>query len=239
MLLLHGLGDDSSFWSASVPALGDAFRVVTVDLPGSGRTPVTEPSVAAFADEVLGALDEAGVPTAHVVGFALGGMVAQYLAARHADHVDRLVLASSFSTLNAQAGLFLDAVRDVVVATGSLRAVGPLVRPWQHSIDHLAGTSADGGPSVDGGPGDVDPAGWLAQQQAQRDFNGRATMALISAPTLVLSGAEDRLAPPTDAAELAAGIPAASLTAYPDAGHLLPVEVPDRFTADVRAFLSS
>ncbi|HEV7653239.1 MAG TPA: alpha/beta hydrolase [Mycobacteriales bacterium] len=81
------------------------------------------------------------------------------------------------------------------------------------------------------------PAGWLAAYQAQRNFDGRAELARIAAPTLVLAGDEDRLVPLSDARALADGIPRASLSVLAGSGHLINVELPVRFVTEVRAFL--
>ena len=242
LVLLHGLGGDRAFWAAELPQLRDDFQVITVDLRGSGDTPVTDDghSMATLADDVCAVLDVAGVESAHVVGFSMGGLVAQALAVRHPGRVERLVLASTYAVMNPQARMFLDAVRDVVLAEGSLRAVFPLVAPWLFSIGFLADPAhAAWFTAPEDDPDEIPepPAGWLAQYQAQRDFDGRADLASIRASTLVLSGGQDRLVPADDAAELAAGIAGATASTYAGSGHLINVEEPDRFVARVRAFV--
>ena len=239
VVLLHGLGGDRGFWAAETSAWRGSFRVLAVDLGGSGGTPVAAggQSVATLADDVCAVLDDAGVGSAHVVGFSMGGLVAQSMAARHPQRVDRLVLASTYAVMNPQARMFLDAVRDVVLASGSLRAVFPLVCPWLFSVGFLADPA---NAAWLGAPEDEDepPAGWLAQYQAQRDFDGRADLHRITAPTLVLAGDEDRLVSPADAHALIEGIAGATVSTYPGSGHLINVEQPDRFVTEVRTWLS-
>jgi 3-oxoadipate enol-lactonase len=240
LVLLHGLGGDSGFWAAETAVLRTDFRVVAVDLRGSGGTPVAGDghSVATLADDIDAVLDDAGIRSAHVLGFSMGGLVAQSLAVRHPHRVERLVLASTYAVMNPQARMFLDAVRDVVLASGSLRAVFPLVCPWLFSVGFLSDpANADWLRT----PEDEDepPAGWLAQYRAQRGYDGRADLHRITAPTLVLAGDEDRLVTAADAAALTDGIAGAALATFPGSGHLVNVEQPTRFLTEIRAFLGA
>lgn len=114
---------------------------------------------------VAALLDRERVATAHVLGFSMGGLVAQAFAVAHPDRLGRLVLASTYAVMNAQARMFLDAVRDVVQDTGSMRAVFPLVCPWLFSVGFLADPAHAAwwtAPEDDDEP----PAGWLAQYRA-------------------------------------------------------------------------
>jgi 3-oxoadipate enol-lactonase len=237
VVLLHGLGGDAGFWTAAVTRWATEFRVLTVDLPGSGASPVPDepPTIEGFADALRDVLDSAGVARAHVVGFSMGGLVAQALATGHRDRVDRLVLASTYAVMNPQARMFLDAVRDVVVAGGSLRPVFPLVYPWLFSVGFLADPANAAWLAA---PEDDEPTpGWLAQYRAQQAFDGRARLADVAAPTLVVHGADDRLVTDRDAAVLSTGIPGARAVTVTGAGHLVNVEAPDRFAREVRDFL--
>jgi pimeloyl-ACP methyl ester carboxylesterase len=239
LVLLHGLGGDRGFWAAESSALRTDFRVVSVDLRGSGGTPIAGDgqSVATLADAVCSVLDGAGIRSAHMVGFSMGGLVAQSLAARYPNRVDRLVLASTYAVMNPQARMFLDAVRDVVRSSGSLRAVFPLVCPWLFSVVFLSDKANAAWLQTPDEDEDEAPAGWLAQYQAQREFDGRADLHRITAPTLVLAGDEDRLVTAADAATLASGIDATSIRTFPGSGHLINVEQPARFLTEIRAFL--
>jgi pimeloyl-ACP methyl ester carboxylesterase len=84
LLLLHGWGSSRRDFTALLPALGERFEVLNVELPGSGRSPHLEqrPTVAAITDAVEGTLDAAGVGRVHVLGNSLGARVALELARR-------------------------------------------------------------------------------------------------------------------------------------------------------------
>src|SRR5271157_4550242 len=97
VVLIHGVGADGSSWDAIVPALTPRFMVIRLDLRGHGRSGHIDGALVLedFARDVLDVMAAAGAARAHVVGFSLGGMIAQALALDHASRVDRLVLLSA------------------------------------------------------------------------------------------------------------------------------------------------
>jgi pimeloyl-ACP methyl ester carboxylesterase len=97
LLALHGLGGTKASFLPTLGALGDAFRVIAVDLPGFGDS--VKPVRAAydapyFARAMTAVLDAAGIDRAHVAGNSMGGRVALEMALTAPDRVDRLVLLS-------------------------------------------------------------------------------------------------------------------------------------------------
>src|ERR1700726_3995976 len=92
---VSGLGFDRSGWEPVVSALRRRFRLVLIDNRGSGRSTTADRkfTVADMAVDVVAVLDSSRVARAHVLGASLGGMVAQELAIRFPQRVDRLVLA--------------------------------------------------------------------------------------------------------------------------------------------------
>ncbi len=97
VVLIHGVGADGSSWDEIAPALTSRFTVIRLDLRGHGRSGHIDGALTLqdFARDVVDVLDAAGAARAHVVGFSLGGMIAQALALDHAARVDRLVLLSA------------------------------------------------------------------------------------------------------------------------------------------------
>jgi 3-oxoadipate enol-lactonase len=190
---------------------------------------------------VAAVLDDAGLDKAHVVGFSLGGLVAQSLAVRHPARVDRLVLASTYAVMNPQARLFLDAVHEPY-ADGSLteRQMFGLICPWLFSTAFLADPANAGWISYPDDAGDEQaPEDWSRLYRAQRAFDGTRSLADIGASTLVLSGSEDRLVSRADAELLARRIPGARHDRIAGAGHLLNFEEPQRFLDAVEAHLAA
>lgn len=95
LLLLAGQANSHQWWTSLREDFEDAFRVVTFDQRGTGRSrgEVTDWSTDLFADDARDVLFGLGTSKALVYGTSMGGRVAQSLAVRHPDAVDRLVLA--------------------------------------------------------------------------------------------------------------------------------------------------
>jgi pimeloyl-ACP methyl ester carboxylesterase len=97
VILLHGLGGDSSNWSANITALSKAYRVVVPDQIGFGRSdkPLINYRVATLVDFLDGLMKELKIDRASLVGNSLGGWTAAAFALAHPEKVDRLVLVDA------------------------------------------------------------------------------------------------------------------------------------------------
>lgn len=237
VVLIHGLGWDSSLWFPILAALAPRHRVVAADTRGHGESdkPDGPYSIASFADDWVALLDALQVRAATIVGLSQGGMVAQALAIARPDLVARLVLVST--SCRARPGA-RDAMESRLVA---LAEAGP------EAAARLAAES-------------IFSAGWRARhpQQLARFLNWRllaataplvaATRALfdvdlsaslpgIGVPTLVIAGSGDTLTPIEAMQEIASLIPSATLHELPEVGHMIPVEAPTRFSELLQEFL--
>lgn len=98
LVLICGISADLNNWVPVLPMLTDHYRVITLDNRGVGRTGVPDApfSIETMADDVRALLDALAVPDAIVVGWSMGGVIAQSLALRHPQRVSRLVLIGSF-----------------------------------------------------------------------------------------------------------------------------------------------
>jgi pimeloyl-ACP methyl ester carboxylesterase len=241
VVLIHGLGGDAQFWGVEQTALATHFRVLAVDLRGSGLSPGTVEafSIEDLARDVESMLDEAGISSAHVIGFSMGGVVAQALAVASPHRIKRLVLAATFAIVNPQARLFLEAIGSVYRDGISARQLYELVLPWLFSVAFLSDPRATPYLIYPDDPGDEQSReDWLRLLDALLAFDGRAHLAEICMPTLIISGDEDCLAPRAGAEELAKGIQGSVLKIVAG-GHLMNVESPDEFIAQIEHFLSS
>ncbi|WP_280467708.1 alpha/beta fold hydrolase [Nocardia cyriacigeorgica] len=102
LLLIHGSGATGSTWSPVVSVLAAEFRIITIDLPGCGRSaPAASYDVAQQAERTAAVLDELGIQRPAVVGHSSGGYVATTLAERRPDLVGDLILLSTGPSLSA------------------------------------------------------------------------------------------------------------------------------------------
>src|SRR5580704_9893801 len=84
VVLIHGVGADGTSWDQIAAVLAPEFRVLRLDLRGHGRSGHIDGALTLddFVQDVVDVLDACAVPAADVVGFSLGGLIAQGVALR-------------------------------------------------------------------------------------------------------------------------------------------------------------
>src|ERR1700755_643195 len=89
VMLIHGVGADGTSWDEIAADLAADFRVLRLDLRGHGKSGHIEGALTLddFVRDVIDVLDACTLPSAHIVGFSLGGMIAQGIALDHLDRV--------------------------------------------------------------------------------------------------------------------------------------------------------
>lgn len=98
ILLVHGIPDASDSWNSIAVELGRTHPIYAVDLAGYGYSDRPEDydvSLSAQANYLLELLDKLGLERVDIVGHDIGGGIAQIVAARHPQRIDRLVLINS------------------------------------------------------------------------------------------------------------------------------------------------
>ena len=241
LVLIQGVGFDAAAWAPVVRRLRRHFRLVVLDNRGVGHSDATDGwySVSTMVADVVAVLDAAGLRAAHVLGVSLGGMVAQELAIRHPDRVDRLVLVSTTSGWPFTFPLPAASARLLTVAPMLPRATA--LR--QQLRNMMSRRSIATRPQIVEEVSEYlstlpyDPHGKRRQMFAGATYVGALRQLRIRARTLVLHGSADTVADPRNAQALVGQIPGAQLVMFPDAGHLLFWEQPERFCDVVTDFL--
>jgi len=96
VVLVHGVGADLRSWDGVVPFLVPRYRVIRLDLRGHGQSSrITSCSLQDLLDDVTAVMDAESVAKAHLVGFSLGGMIAQAFVLDHPDRVDTVAFISA------------------------------------------------------------------------------------------------------------------------------------------------
>jgi 2-succinyl-6-hydroxy-2,4-cyclohexadiene-1-carboxylate synthase len=246
LLLLHGFTGRGTSWGDHAPDLARRFRVVTVDLPGHGRSGTTSDpagmSIERTAEalvEIIGRLD---ATPAHVLGYSLGARIALRIAAVHPEAIDRLVLESPSAGIADPGERAARRVADEVLADRIERdGIADFVTAWERNP--VFATHVALAPAVAARQRAIrlrnDPGGLAASLRGA----GQGTMeplhdhlAHVRAPTLVIGGSLDTVGRPR--AELVAhGIPGARLELIDNAGHTPHLEAPAAFRRLVVDFL--
>jgi 3-oxoadipate enol-lactonase len=235
LVLVHGAEADHSMFDAFAALIAPHFTVIAYDQRDSGgtRNPAEAYGLDALADDAAALIAALGYDRAHVFGTSLGGVIAQVLAVRHPHSVDRLVLSSTF-----RAGVTpLSINPEVFAALGALRTRLPesaaeIARyffPDAHIARHPEVVDIFSGSSR------------TADQRQRRAgiLARRVTvdLARITAATLVLAAADDRLIPPAHTLSLAREIGGARAATIAGVGHVATLQDPAAVAAAVIAFL--
>ncbi|MFI6051364.1 alpha/beta fold hydrolase [Streptomyces violascens] len=227
LVLGPSLGTTWHMWDRQIPELAGNWRVVRFDLPGHGGAPAQPAhSIAELGDRLIATLDGLGVQRFGYAGCSIGGAIGADLALRHPHRVASLALVAAsprFGTADEfrQRGVIVRANgMDPMARSAPERWFTPAYAAAQPAIVEWAVQMVR----------TTDPACYIAACEALAAFDIRAELGRITAPTLALVGAEDRVTGPGDARTLVAGIPGAGLAVVPGASHLAPVEQPAAVT---------
>jgi len=231
VLLITGWTISSAVFDPIAELYLPRVRVIAYDHRGTGRSaPWPAPiSMAMLAADAARVLDDRGVASAHVVGLSMGAGVALELAVRMPQRVKSLVLVGGGPGGPATAR---PGVRDAAGTVGMVlsdsvrhRHLWPAAALFSAQFrDEHPEKVSEYMPYFAAHRAPPWMAGW--QTLAVACFGRRGSLARVRAPTLVLHGGHDVMAPVANAHLLADGIPGAELHVVPDAGHAVPLEHP-------------
>jgi len=235
VVLVHGWPDSARSYSRLLAALPTRYRAVAMDLRGFGDSdrPASGYMIDDFAGDVAALVDAIGRTGVTLVGHSMGSFVARRVAVARPDLVRRLVLVGTAVTAdNAVLREVVDVVRDLPNPVPM-----EFVREFQTStlhtpipdefFDALVAESRKAPARV-----------WRAALNGILAFDDASALGRITAATLVLGGQQDALFTCEEQAAVAAAIPRARLTLYPETGHCPNWEHPDRVAADIAAFVA-
>lgn len=241
LVLLHGWGLHAGVWDTLIPKLVPHFRVTRVDLPGHGRSSgLPMPGDLSHIATQVSAL---APKNAVWLGWSLGGLVALRAALDEPRPMRALVLANTtprFVTAadwphamppeqlqGFAAGLAQD-YRETLLRFLSLQVRGDgRARAALRELREALFTH-----------GEPDTASLAAGLALLEGSDLRDALSTIRLPTLVMTGAYDRLTPPAAGEHLAQSIPGARLHRFPKSAHAPFISHADEFTAALVDFTS-
>jgi 3-oxoadipate enol-lactonase len=237
VLFIMGLGWASNMWHRTRPVLATRYRTIAFDNRGAGRSEVSPGpySIALLASDAAAVLDAAGVERAHLLGISMGGMIAQEFALQYPKRVRSLILACTASGGPRAVQADPEAVqllfrRDLSPEERAKAAV-PFIYDSgtpRERIDQDLAALSEWYPR---------PEGYVAQLQGILAWEADSRLSQITAPTLVIHGATDRLIPPANAKLIAERIPGAKLVLIPHASHIFETDQPGSAYRAILEFL--
>ena len=238
LVLLHALGWDHRQWEHHFAHYAQHYHVLAIDVRGHGKTTVAPGpySLELFRDDLLATFDALGIASTAVVGFSLGGMIAQYVAAIAPERVAALALISTVCRTDP-------ALREVMEE----RIAANQAKGARAAAETVAKTLFSG-PFREAEPEFLEKFyAWRVASPQDPIFDSmRATFALdichalprFRMPCMVVAGATDAANTPKNVARLADDIPGATFQTIADSGHLIPIEQPVAFRSCLDTFLS-
>ncbi|MCX2864575.1 alpha/beta fold hydrolase [Paucibacter sp. PLA-PC-4] len=242
LLMIHGFGASLHSWEPWAAALSETYRVIRIDLPGSGLSPPDPSGVytdARTEQLLLALLDQLEVPHVTLIGHSIGGRIAWGMAARHPERITRLVLIApdGFASPGFDYGQAPEVPASLKLMTHVLPR--PLLRmslaPAYADPEVLSDRLTERYFELMRAPGARQAL--LARMQQTVLSDPRPQLQRIKAPTLLIWGEQDAMIPFSNAADYLTALPSARLAALPGIGHLPQEEQPARGLAALQALL--
>ena len=238
ILFVHGLGGTSNVWQPQRAVLSRLFKVITLDLPGSGRSDRSERTytMERWAEQIVALADHLALDKLILVGHSMTTLLAQKVAARYAARLTALVLCGPITEL-PPAGKDAFVKRAEAVQQSGMIAIADAVLAGA-----LSPATREANPALAGLYREMllanDPPAYAAQCLALVDGSARADQAQIKCPTLILVGDQDAVTPLTNARAIAAAVPSARIRIVPATAHATMLERPEAFNAMIIEFLA-
>jgi pimeloyl-ACP methyl ester carboxylesterase len=243
LLILNGFAATSADWDPSfIDRLASANQLILIDNRGIGdSTDNGVPfDIRQLADDTARVIDTLGFERTSVLGWSMGGFIAQTLATQHPNRVDKLILLSTdpgtdaelassnvwsqlldtSGTPHEQARRLLSLLFPAEVAEAVYRQFGDIVAEARARLSP-----------------DLVKRQAAAMDSWHRDSVGNRPHA-INAPTLIAAGTEDKVIPPSNALKLVNAIPGAWLAQFPRGGHAFTAQYPQQLADLINGFLA-
>jgi 3-oxoadipate enol-lactonase/4-carboxymuconolactone decarboxylase len=235
VVLSNSLGATLEMWDGVVEALAGRFQVLRYDAQGHGRSGARDQPTTMddLANDLAGLLATLGIEKAHVVGLSIGGMTAQAFAVLHPERTQSLVLISTAAHMPPAE--FWRQRADRVREHGPEAVVDTIIPRWftpefqerdRAAVKHIRDRFLDS-----------DRRGYARCCEALADMDLRERISSITAPTLVVAGANDAVAPPAMGEDIRCRIAGAEMVVLPDCAHLLAVERPEATAWHIATFV--
>jgi pimeloyl-ACP methyl ester carboxylesterase len=217
IVLIMGSGSTMDTWDPRfLDNLSSKYKVIIFDNRGMGNTtaPSGNFSIAQFANDTAGLIEALGIEKAHIMGWSMGSFVAQELAIRYPERVNKIILYAGDCGGEEAVMPSPQVLKDWLSGQPAFYEWFPI--PKETSLPENIERQAQ---AIEAWPGSFDRLG------------------SIESPALVVTGTEDVIAPPENAFILAQNMNSSWLVQFEGAGHGLMYQYPDRLAKIVADFI--
>lgn len=241
LVMIRGVGSNVDHWYEQVPVLSKKYQLLIFDNRGIARSsdPGGSFSTKDMAADTIALMEAVGIKTAHVLGYSMGGMIAQEMALAYPEKINGLILVATDCGISLRINarpecskLFSEMIR-LGTNEAKTAAAGCL----------FAKQTFESRPDIIQRYAEVSLRFPASQRTLERQWEAITRhdacrrLQNITAPTLVITGSADVLIPPENSGVLAEQIPDARAHTIDGGGHLFVIEQPERFNEAVIGFL--
>jgi pimeloyl-ACP methyl ester carboxylesterase len=239
LLLLHGFTGHAHAWDTLSLALQPHFHVYALDQRGHGDSDPADAYNPVLAyDDLDGVLRQLGLGSLVLIGLSMGGRNGMYFAAKRPDVVDKLVVVDIGPEISARASAPSsgpaepDTWNSIEQAARHLYRANPYpgIHYYRWVVSHSLKQREDGALVWKWHPS-------IKTRRSTGDVDWWALLTRITAPTLVLRGAESTVLDHDVAERMVKALPRGTLVEIPDAVHTLHEDNPEAVLAALRTFL--
>lgn len=241
LVMIRGLGSNVDHWYEQAPVLSKKYQLLVFDNRGIARSsdPGGPFSSRDMANDTVALMEKVGIQSAHVLGYSMGGMVAQEMALNYPEKVNGLILVATDCGITQRIKARPEASRlfsqMVALGTAEAKLAAAACLYAKQTFESKTEVIERHNEVSMRFPASPDMMSRQWEAITQHDACGR--LQNISSPTLTLTGSEDVLIPPENAKMMAEKIPDARTMAIDNGGHLFLIEQPQQFNTAVIEFL--
>jgi 3-oxoadipate enol-lactonase len=240
IVLVHGFPLDARMWQAQIDELSNQHRIIAPDLRGFGQSISSEPfTIRSLADDLHALLSKIGALPCLLAGLSMGGYVALAFAKKYPADLRGLALIDTRAEADTAEGREnRNKMIEQAKAAGS-KAIADAMFPKL-----LCASTIQNQPRVAQNLRQImqsqSPLTLQHALAAMRDREDQTqNLPSIAVPVLILVGEQDVITPPAMSQTMEKLLPRATLVMIPDAGHMSPMEQPQRVSDALRQFASA
>ncbi len=247
IVFIHGLGGQWQNWLENIPRFAQERRVIAVDLPGFGLSPMPSEqiSIEFYGRVVADLCDQLGLGPCVLVGNSMGGYIASELAIKRPELVERLMLisAAGVSQMDMAKRPVMAVTKAVGLATAmtvaQLRTVArrPRMRHWALLLVARYPGRLEADFAFEGLMKGTGKPGFVNAMRGCLEYDLRDSLPIIGCPTLVVWGDKDMTIPVEDADKFTDLIKGSRKLIMADTGHVSMAERPVTFNDHLAEFL--
>lgn len=241
LILIHGVGDSHMMWKAQMNYFSNYFKTYSYDTIGHGFSEKPNSDSYTLEDytrQLSQFMDERKIKKANIIGFSMGGMIAQAFSLSHPDRVIKMIITNAVANRTDKERRKVLNRADVVESEGRLAVYNKSLERW-----YSPGFLKENPSLITEYKKNVEKSDEKSYLKAYRLFATAdkklwGQLNKINLPTLIITGENDIGSTPQMARDMNEKIPNSKLVIVPDVKHQLPIEMPNTFNKHVHEFLN-